>query len=185
MHAELERLESEHGVIRRMLAAFEAELERLEAATQPDHDVLEGAVEFCRAYLDAGHHAREDWLHERLQRYPEGRARSDPDLAAQHERLGALTGELAVSLAAVREGAVLERAQLAALGHTLLAAYRHHLEDEERAFFPLLERTLQQADWQALQSAFPPVALLEQARLERRFAALMRALEDPAGDGAG
>jgi len=150
----LNRLNTEHGRIRAMLAQFESQLDLFEQAEQPDYEILAGSVAYCREYLDCYHHAREDALLAHLRERDRPAAERCAELEAQHAGLADVTRELVAIFEAVREGATVERERLVGRARKLAEAYHLHLAWEEAHFFPVVEKALRPEDWAAIDARF-------------------------------
>ncbi len=150
MHQILESLLDDHTSMRRVFELFARELAVFAEGGTPDYDVLAGALDYLRDYLDAVHHPLEDRMVEQLKRRVPASAVSLVALDQAHRELEVLTIEVTREFAAVRDDVIAARARLCDRGRNLLETYHDHLSWEEARLFPLAQRTLTGADWEAV-----------------------------------
>ena len=169
----------EHGRIRSMLACFEAQLDLFEQAQQPNYEILEGSIAYCRDYLDNWHHGRENALFDLLLRRDPARAKGCQELDRQHAALAQMTKELVGIFDAVQKWALLAREDVVGRGRALSRAYHLHLEWEETHFFPVVEEVLLPEDWKEIATHFDDATdPLTQNSVDKRYWALFNAIAD-------
>ncbi len=143
----LRNLRAEHVDMARILDLVEREIAALSTGGRPDYDLLEDVLDYCLHYPDQVHHPKEDEVYRKLEsRNPEAAAKIG-DLQGAHEKLGALTRRFAQAIDSVLLEAEMPRERIEAIAHEFVAAYREHLDMEERLFFPLAEKCLDAGDW--------------------------------------
>ena len=141
----------EHDRIRRMLACFDAQLAIFERAEQPDYEILAESLAYCRDYLDAWHHPREERMLELLQTRSAEKATAMSALGEQHRDLADTTSRVVgIFNDVAQRGAIRLRENLVHRGRELSTAYLRHLEWEETNLFPLARAVLAPADWETL-----------------------------------
>lgn len=172
-------LRADHANMALLLDALERELRAMAGGgaphCAPDYDIVQSVLDYCLTYPDLYHHPQEDAVYERLRaRRPD----AAEDLAAIHEQhgeLAALTRRLAAAVRLILQDAEVSRAAFGALAHDFLERYRRHMAIEEMTLFPEAERTLEPADWAAIEAAFTRSSdPLFGADVDERFAVLRR-----------
>jgi len=149
MNDVLQSLLSEHDHMRKMLNIFDQQLAIFEKADQPDYEVLSESLAYCKDYLDVWHHPREDRLLDLLRARKPDRASPLVELEDQHRALARDTSRVVRLFRDVAErGAVYVREDLVGSGRELSRATRHHIQWEEAHFFPVIEQSLEAADWE-------------------------------------
>lgn len=182
MDAALGPFLQEHDRIRRMLACFDAELDLFESAERPDYEVLSESLAYCRDYLDAWHHPREERMLELMQMRDPAKAGTVSALGRQHRDLADTTSRvLAVFNDVARGGAIRLRESLVHCGRELSGGYRSHLDWEESKLFPLAAAVLEPSDWEVLDdAAVRSSGQAQDDRLSARYPALFGAVRRPA-----
>lgn len=140
-------LRREHADFGRLLAVLERQLDAFERAQQPDYDIVDAVAGYFLGYPERCHHPKEDAVCAKLEiRDPEAAAKVG-DLAAEHERLGALAQRFADTMHKVLGDAEISRDAVDAVVREFIAAQRRHIEHEERVFMPTAAAALTEADW--------------------------------------
>jgi hemerythrin-like domain-containing protein len=145
--AELHR---DHVNIVALMGVAEGVLHAMETDEDPDYELLEDVMRYLTGYSDATHHPNEDVVFEVLeQRAPEAAADIEA-IAAEHERLVEQGRVFLEGLEALKDEAILPRAELLGSGRTYFTALHKHMSVEESTLFPLADRKLTEADWHAI-----------------------------------
>ena len=169
----IDSLRSDHSRLTKLLDALERQIAAFEEGGQPDFEILDGILHYCRSYPDRHHHPCEDLVHEVLRHRNPAAAAEVGDLPREHARLAALTGDFAEQLTAVEQDIPTQRQALAAAARAFLDGYRRHIRMEEKLFFPAAERWLTPQDWRRIRQRLPAaVDPLFERREDQRFAAL-------------
>jgi hemerythrin-like domain-containing protein len=139
----------EHDHMREMLTIFDEQLMIFEKAGQPDYELLSDSLAYCKDYLGVWHHPREDRLLDLFKKREAQKARSLQELDGQHRTLAEHTSQVVRVFRDVAErGRVHLREDLVSSGRSLSGEYRHHIRWEEANFFPMIEQSLEAADWE-------------------------------------
>src|SRR5690606_28667873 len=169
----IDSLRADHSRLTKLLDALERQIAAFEDGGQPDFEIMDGILHYCRSYPDRHHHPCEDLVHEVLRERNPAVAAELGDLAREHAKLAALTGGFAEQLTAVEQDVPTQRRALAAAARAFLDAYRRHIRMEEQFFFPAAERWLTPEDWLRIRRRLPRAAdPLFEHRTDKRFAAL-------------
>jgi hemerythrin-like domain-containing protein len=173
MTAIIDSLRSDHSRLTKLLDALERQIAAFEEGGQPDFEIMDGILHYCRSYPDRHHHPCEDLVYEALQRRNSPAAAAVGDLPREHSKLVALTSDFAEQLTAVEQDIPMQRQALTAAARAFLDAYRRHIRTEEKLFFPTAERWLRPEDWRQIRQRLPAAAdPLFERREDQRFAAL-------------
>jgi hemerythrin-like domain-containing protein len=150
MAALLDELHADHRNFAKLLTLLSRQLRMIREEGFVDMELLLDMVDYIESYPDLVHHPREDLIFTRyLERYDMAR---DAVLALmeQHVELKQLTAALRTAIEGVLHDAPIERDAFAAQLETFIERQREHLNAEEAEVFPLLDRTLDAQDWQAI-----------------------------------
>ncbi len=167
----IEELRRDHDNMTRLLEVLEKQVAAFHGSA-PDYDLIQNIVEYCLTYPDLCHHPQEDAVYKRLAARDPMSAAEVGDILVEHAELGELTRRLAVTLNNIVQEANVPRELFEAQARDFIASYRHHIEREEREFFPRALKALNEADWTALEAAAPVPDLLFGERVAERYRAL-------------
>lgn len=170
-------LQLEHGGIVKLLTLLEVHADRIEAGREPDLSLLRLAFEYFRDYPDACHHPKEDVVFRRLlDRDPVAAARVG-DLLGDHRELAKRTQEMVEFVDGLEGEHSAATDTLAGKLRAFATTYRHHLESEDRYFFPAAAECLRREDWDLIDfTVFDARDPLFDSEAENRFAELRRAI---------
>src|SRR5512138_3231340 len=90
----IDSLRGDHSRLTKLLDALERQIAAFEEGGQPDFEILDGILHYCRSYPDRHHHPCEDLVHEVLQHRNPTAAVEVCDLPREHAKLAALTGAI-------------------------------------------------------------------------------------------
>lgn len=143
----LAHLQIDHRNMRQLLRVLEAELVVYETRGSADFDLMKQTLEYTLHYPNLIHHPREEALFRRLlERDPASKAMVG-DLTKEHEELARLTHRFAAALHNVAHDVELPRALFNKLADEYVDRSKHHMETEEKAFFPRLMAVFSEQDW--------------------------------------
>ena len=138
---------AEHANFVRLLDLIDAQVAVFHGGGRPDYELMLDVMHYMTRYPDRYHHLREDLAFEAVfERVPDLRALAD-ELAAQHLRIARAGAKLVEDLGAIVDGAVLPRATVEADASAYTRFMRQHMQREEAAIFPALDRVLAPRDW--------------------------------------
>lgn len=149
-------LEREHGYIQRVVAALVRQTVAIEAGEAPDLVLLERAVDFLRTYSERYHHAKEEGILFPLLEERGAPATGCPLVALKHDHVvgHGVVNDLADAVAAGRAGRPGPVENLLRPLHTLTDLYPGHIWREDYLLFPMMQRTLSEADMEELTRLF-------------------------------
>lgn len=140
-------LQQEHKSMTKLLYLMRNTADDIQDGRTIDHDLLHDIGEYISGFPELCHHPKEDLIYRKLQdRNPEALT-SAADLLNEHERLTGLINTYVSSVEVVRGNPEDEREQFAKSMIALVDAYEHHMEMEEKYFFPLSISKLSKDDW--------------------------------------
>jgi hemerythrin-like domain-containing protein len=142
--AELHR---DHVNIVALARVAEGVLQAIEADDDPDYELLEDAMRYITGYSDATHHPNEDIVFEVLERRAPEAVPEIEAIAAEHDRLVKQGRVFLEQIEALKDEAILPRAEVLRSGRVYFAALHKHMSVEESMLFPLADRSLTEADW--------------------------------------
>ncbi|WP_407332210.1 hemerythrin domain-containing protein [Enterovibrio sp. 27052020O] len=141
----------DHRNISRLLKLLNQKLAAIRDEKPVNYGLIRDTVLYLQEYAEKFHHPKEDLIyHYYISHYQdhEGVAKLD----AEHEALSALTSEFAESVEMILMDAVVPLDVFADKLTGFVEHQRNHLELEERAVLPAIEKTLTADDWNYLQS---------------------------------
>ena len=147
MSAVMEILNQDHRNLDRLLTALERQIVHFERGEETDLDIIKAVVDYCLTYPDLCHHPKEDLVLRQLRLRQPDAAASIGDLEEEHRRLADTTRRFAAAVHQILIGGERIDSAFGENARTFLEAYRHHMEMEETAFFPLAQRHLTAEDW--------------------------------------
>ena len=165
----------EHVYFNQLLEQLRRQLDRFHRDEQPNYELMQDIVSYLREYGDRFHHPREDEAFRRL-------TTRCPDLQLplarlqQEHRVIAHAGEMLLErLSAIRDGAILPRAEVEMAAATYLVYYGNHIAREEEDILARAAQVLTAEDWEAVRTAAPagPDAL-SGVEPDERYRALRR-----------
>ena len=172
-------LRQDHADLTRRLDVFERQIAFFGKGDEPDYEVIRCVLEYCLDYPDKCHHPKEDLIYRRLAAFGPDANWPVADLQAEHETLAALTRRIADTIDQVLQEAEIPRSRVDAAAREFLSAYRHHMESEEKVFFPAALSLLDARDWAEIDAEMATGEdPLFGELTERRFAALRQYVLD-------
>jgi hemerythrin-like domain-containing protein len=128
------------------------------------------------------HHPREDLAFEIVRERHPKLAKLVDALTAEHVIAVEKSSQLVADLDSVVNGAILPRDKVEMPGREYIAHFRHHMVKEEAELFKLVEQTLTDDDWKAIDAKLKPlVDPLFGTHAKEQYAALRREIASEAG----
>jgi hemerythrin-like domain-containing protein len=143
----LRLLREEHAQMAKLLSALERQIAIIDAGDTPNYDLIRGVLDYCLSYPDLCHHPKEDMVLSRLRARDPAAAERVGDLAAEHERLAALTRRFLTVIHEVLREVMVSRDSVGQVAREFVDAYRRHMDMEEEEFFPVAALALAPEDW--------------------------------------
>lgn len=143
----LDYLQVDHRNMRQLLRILDEELQAYETRGSADFDLMKQIMEYTLHYPSLIHHPREEMLFRRLLERDSPSKALVGDLTREHEELARLTHRFAAALHNVAHDVELPRALFTKLADEYVMRSRHHMETEEKKFFPRLLAVFSDEDW--------------------------------------
>jgi len=153
MTQSLRDLQLEHQTLGRLLDIMEDRVGDFGVHQTPDYRLLQIIADYLSSYPDEVHHPKEDLIFSKLQHRDSGAASKLSRLLDEHRELREITQEFAAVVGDPTEQTASSPEQVLQVTKKLVDYYRHHIEMEERHFFPAAERALTRDDWVEIDSA--------------------------------
>ena len=161
----------EHQRFGQVLDVLERQVERIESGGG-DRQLIELVVDYFLDFPDACHHPKEDLLFAQVMANSPVDREEFGDLVDEHRELSELTRRIRQLLDTGPEDGDMPESTVAGL-KDFLRSYRHHIEAENREFFPLVLRYLSQQDLDLIDfNMFDRQDPLYDSETEGRFAQL-------------
>jgi hemerythrin-like domain-containing protein len=154
MNPLLATLHEDHVNMAKLLTLLDQQLAVFRDGGTVDFGLLQDIMDYMSQYPDGVHHPREDLIARRLAERDPAAAADAQGLMAEHADLGDLSRRVHAAVGEIALGAELPREGVVQLVEDYADRLRHHMSREESGFFPLAERLLTDADWDALRSQF-------------------------------
>ncbi len=135
----------------RLLRALERQLAAFDEGETVDYEIVEAVVDYSFAYPDLCHHPIEDAIYELVRQRDPGALSSEVDLEAEHKKLAQLTSKFSGLLKGIMQETPTPREWFDKVARDYIKFTRHHMEMEEKHFFPAAERALTKADWDQIE----------------------------------
>lgn len=146
----INRLLQDHVSARRVMAALEAEVDRVAHFHPPDLTGIHRAGAFFSDYMAVMHHTIEDMVFTALSREAPAKAAEIKKVADEHDEAGALVSQLLETSGELALDADRARGAFCRAARGMIAFNRHHLRREESHFFIYAGECLAPAAWRAI-----------------------------------
>ena len=151
----MQGLHQDHVHLAKLLELLKAELELLRRGERPNYDQMLDIVDYVQNYPDQVHHPKEDVV----LRYYLARGGDSPAvveaLMAEHKALPELTKELRESVEKLLHDGIVSLEAFESQLQRFIEAQHSHMSNEEGKVFPMIERTLTDTDWAAIEREIP------------------------------
>lgn len=155
MHAQMESLHTDHANIRKILTVLSTELENFSNNQQTDFYLMLDVIDYLENYPDLIHHPKEDIIFAALSNKT-GEPYADIDtLSMQHQSLPAMTQSIRHVIENILDNAYLSREDVTQQIQDFIVKQHQHIKTEETTIFPLISETLDDEDWEKIESSLP------------------------------
>jgi len=156
MNKIMTELHQDHIHLSRLLSMLERHVKLLLNDGDPDLNMMLDVVEYIRSYSDLFHHPKEDKVYEVFKKRTKQGAEIVDSLLDEHHHIPELTIEFQQMLNGAIDGSlIVSREDLSEKIIHFINVQRAHLNTEEQKLFPLINKTLQQSDWDELEATVP------------------------------
>ena len=145
----------EHANMVKVLAVLEAELEVFRETGKLDLDLLFTIIDYIETFPDTYHHPKEErYVFDVLaERDPEARPLID-ELRGQHKDGLRMIADLRAAVESLSMELPMDKAEFQRLVANYVAFVYEHMRKEEMQLFPMAEKSLRPADWEAVDREF-------------------------------
>jgi hemerythrin-like domain-containing protein len=147
MEGLLNQLRLDHINFIRLLNLLEVDILALESGGQADYLRMKDIMKYMINYPDAFHHPCEEILFEKLHDLDREDAATVDKLHSEHAILADLGQKAAELLDKTIAGQIVSKEDIVKAASEYKDLLRIHLVTEERKIFPLIESSLEPADW--------------------------------------
>lgn len=151
----LDRLQTEHHRIGRLLDLLTGLLDHFHDGDEPDYELMCELIEYLTDYSDQIHHPSEDMLFERVIAVSGQGEDLLRRLMHEHVALSQFNHRFKESLEGIVHEEVMRRDEVEQQGRELVGLMRGHLRCEDLEAFPLARAALSDADLAELAAAAP------------------------------
>ena len=156
MNRIMTELHQDHIHLSRLLSMLDRHVRVLLNDGDPDLTMMIDVVEYIKSYSDLFHHPKEDKVYEVFKKRTKEGDEIVDDLLDDHQHIPELTIEFQQILNGASDGSlIVSRDDLCEKIIHFLHVQRAHLDTEEQQLFPLINKTLQQSDWDELEASVP------------------------------
>ena len=178
MNATLAQWHTEHVNFAKLLDLLDSQLDLFHRGDTPHYELMLDIMFYMTHYPDAMHHPKEDLAFARIRERDMSMARVVDTLARQHADLHRRGGNLVTSLSDIVNGSMASRSSVETPAREYVAAFRDHMNVEEREILPAAEHLLRDSDWSAISAAIRHIDdPLFGRNAETRYAAIEEHLE--------
>jgi len=151
----LDSLSTDHAVMAGVLNLLAAEINKDDADSEPDFQVIARILDYFLSFPDLCHHPKEDLIFRKLEERDAEAAKRVGDLVAEHNKLAGIVHKLAFTATRKALGEdEPDSAWFISMARNLLAAHLSHIEMEDAYFFPVALEVLTDGDWAEIEGQF-------------------------------
>lgn len=148
MHKIMTELHQDHVNLAKLLTLLAQQAEKLAAGDDVDLLLLSDIADYIRRYSDQVHHPKEDEVYRVFRACSSEAGDVVESLLVEHQQLPNVTLDFQKALESViNDTAILTRQELHDQIVAFISTQQAHLDAEEGGLFPLINTTLQAADW--------------------------------------
>ena len=145
----LRLLSIEHEHIGHVLDVLERQINLMESGMEVDFKLIELIIDYFLTFPDTCHHPKEDLLLRQVMAHKPDELRVIGDLISEHKKLSQLTHSIRHELNA-RSASSLVESDITPVLNVFLNTYRHHIETENKTFFPYVIKNLSQEEFDSI-----------------------------------
>jgi hemerythrin-like domain-containing protein len=139
----------EHKQIGQVLDVLDRQLDLIENNEQADYKLIELAIDYFLTFPDACHHPKEDLIFARVMAHNSDEPGIMWDLISEHKELSQLTHSVRHDLNSKSEPTEVANSIEPTL-REFVNTYRHHIETENKTFFPFVLKNLSQEEFDVI-----------------------------------
>jgi hemerythrin-like domain-containing protein len=147
----IERIRREHGYMTRLLAILRQKHQRLESEKSVNYSLIQEIVDYLASHSEAVHHPKEDIIyHYYIEKF--GNRQEIVDLASDHKALAEKTHDFLNMVEMILQDAVVPQHIFLEQLADFIKSQKRHLDLEEQQVLPLINKTFELSDWQAVEA---------------------------------
>ncbi|MBF4255954.1 hemerythrin domain-containing protein [Vibrio anguillarum] len=149
----IERIRREHGYMARLLAILRDKQRQLSNEQSINYSLVREIIDYLATHSESVHHPKEDILyHYYIDHY--GQHNDIQNLAREHVELSEKTHAFLEIVDMILQDAVVPQHVFIEQLDAFISSQKRHLELEEQSVLPLISRTFNVADWQAVEASW-------------------------------
>lgn len=154
MHKIMTDLHQDHVNLAKLLTLLEQQADLLATGGEADLLLMTDIADYIRRYSDQIHHPKEDTIYEVFSARSGAAEAVIAGLLLEHQDLPTITQAFQGLLDnVINDSAILSRQELQGKITAFIEAQKAHLNTEEAELFPLINSTLEAADWVAVEQS--------------------------------
>ena len=130
-----------------LLDVLVEQIGHIDVSEAPDYRLLQTIAVYLSGYPDEVHHPKENLIFRKLERRDSDAGFKLSRVLDEHRALHEITQEFAAVVGDSTSSTTLHPKQIVQVAKELIDDYRHHIEMEEKYFFPAARRILNGDDW--------------------------------------
>ncbi|MFC5076634.1 Hemerythrin HHE cation binding domain protein [Vibrio thalassae] len=152
----IERIRREHGYMVRLLAILNRKLHLLESEQPINYNIVKEIVDYLANHSEKIHHPKEDILYRYfIDKY--GAQEPVENLESDHLELSEKTHDFLDVVEMILQDSVVPQQVFTSRLSLFIQDQKRHLDFEEQAVLPLIEKRFTTQDWQAVESQWTVV----------------------------
>ncbi|MCZ6526966.1 MAG: hemerythrin domain-containing protein [Gammaproteobacteria bacterium] len=148
MDSTIEELHKDHKNIAKLLNLLKIQTEHLQAGDHVDSLQMTNIMNYFINYPDIYHHPNEEFIFDYLKQRDINTADLIDEINSDHQTMASAAIEIQDEVRLIMCDAVFSRENLADKLNHYISAYFSHIDIEENELFPLVEKILDDEDWQ-------------------------------------
>ncbi|MCG7497606.1 hemerythrin domain-containing protein [Vibrio sp. Of7-15] len=147
----LESIHREHGYMNRLIAVLEQKLQLLQDEKPINYTIVKEVVDYLQEFSEQNHHPKEDLIY---QYYVDhfNDVSAIENLVEEHHSLAKVTAGFSEVVEMILNDAVIPQHLFIVKLEAFIERVKGHLELENQQILPLLQKNLNEKDWQYLEA---------------------------------
>ena len=150
----IDKLQSDHAHIGRLIGMLEEQVRLIHAEKSPDAALMQDIMAYMTHYPDLIHHPLEDLIFEHIIRLDPSAQEILKSLSSEHDAMARAGHALKASVDCLESEALVRRDVLDQQASDYVILVRKHMQTEEKHAFPLARKLLNEDEWDNIRSEF-------------------------------
>ena len=146
----IDSLHEDHKNISRLLSLLEKQVDHFAAGEYADYQIITDIMHYFVNYPDVYHHPHEDIVFAALKSKNINAADEIDEITAEHQKMADESVTIYDAIKHIQGNAILSREEIVSRLRNYIAEYHSHIDKEEDELFALANSTLEDEDWQAI-----------------------------------